>query len=299
MNKLVKIPLYVVGGAVALVALLAGSVYGLSSRRLSRTHEVQARPVLIPTDAAAIERGRHIAKVRSCADCHGQDFGGAKVIDDPVAGRLHGPNLTRGRGGLAAGYSDEDYVRAIRHGVAQNGRALVLMPSIEYTELSDQDLGALIAYLKSLPAVDRERGPVQLGPALRLAMLKGDLPLWVEKIDHVAPRPAVVNEEVSVAYGRYLATSCTGCHGPNLSGGRIPGAPPDWPSTSNLTPHESSRLSGWSEADFVQTLRTHRRPDGSELHPVMPAAIGAMTDTEIKALWLYLRSLPAYETGAR
>ncbi|HEX2101291.1 MAG TPA: cytochrome c, partial [Candidatus Synoicihabitans sp.] len=90
---------------------------------------------------------------------------------------------------------------------------------------------------------------------------------------------------------RYLAAGCTGCHGSQFAGGRIPGAPPDWPLAANLTPHESARLRTWSEADFFAALRTQRRPDGSQIHPVMPAAFGQLTDNEIKALWLYLQSL--------
>lgn len=298
-RKLVKIPLFILGGLIALIALAAGAVYATTNYRLSRLHKIETRPITIPVDAAMIARGKHIVTTRSCNDCHGADFGGAKVVDDPAAGKLYGPNITRGRGGLPADYSDQDYVRAIRHGLAQDGRALILMPSIEYAELSDEDLGAAIAYLKTLPAVDRERGPLSPGPVIRALMVAGQVQLAAEEIDHNAHRPASVVESPTAGYGKYLAASCTGCHGPNLSGGRIPGTPPDWPATSNLTPHASSRLSGWTEDQFIATLRTLKRPDGTALHPIMPAAIGQMTDTELKAIWAYLRSLPAAETGAR
>ncbi len=298
-RKLVKIPLIVLACLIGSLALAAGAVYATTNYRLSRLHKIETRPVAIPADAAMIARGKHIVTTRSCADCHGADFGGAKVVDDPAAGKLYGPNITRGRGGLPASYSDQDYVRAIRHGLAQDGRALILMPSIEYSELSDEDLGAAIAYLKTLPAVDRERGPLAPGPVIRALMVAGQVQLAAEEIDHAAHRPVSVVESPTAGYGKYLAVGCTGCHGPNLSGGRIPGTPPDWPATSNLTPHASSRLNGWTEDQFIATLRTLKRPDGTALHPIMPAAIGQMTDTELKALWAYLRSLPAYETGVR
>jgi mono/diheme cytochrome c family protein len=298
-RKLVKIPLIVLACLIGFLALAAGAVYATTNYRLSRLHQVETRPVAIPTDAAAIALGKHIVTTRSCADCHGADFGGAKVVDDPAAGQLHGPNITRGRGGLPASYSDQDYVRAIRHGLAQDGRALILMPSLEYTTLSDEDLGAAIAYLKTLPAVDRERGPVKPGPAIRALMVAGQVQLSAEEIDHAAHRPASVTPSPTAEYGKYLAAGCTGCHGPNLSGGKIPGAPPDWPATANLTPHTSSRVTTWTEDQFIATLRTLKRPDGTMLHPIMPAAIGQMTDTELKALWAYLRTLPATETAAR
>ena len=155
------------------------------------------------------------------------------------------------------------------------------MPSAEYTTLSDEDLGAMIAYLKTIPAVDRERGPLSPGPVIRALMVAGQVKLAAEVIDHAAHRPASVEKGITVAHGRYLAAGCTGCHGENLSGGKIPGAPPDWPATANLTPHTSSRLPAWSEQQFLATLRTQKRPDGTALHPLMPAAIGQMTDEEI------------------
>ena len=298
-RKFVKIPLVILAVLIGALALAAGGVYATTNYRLRRTHNVEVRPVSIPTDAAAIARGKHIVTTRSCADCHGADFGGAKVVDDPAAGQLFGPNITRGRGGLPANFSDLDYVRAIRHGLAQNGRAFILMPSLEYTTLSDEDLGAMIAYLKTIPAVDRERGPVQPGPVIRALMLAGQVQLSAEEIDHAAHRPASVAPSPTAEYGRYLAAACTGCHGPNLSGGKIPGAPPDWPATANLTPHASSRLPAWTEQQFITTLRTLQRPDGSKIHPLMPAAIGQMTDEELQAIWAYLRTLPAAETGTR
>jgi mono/diheme cytochrome c family protein len=298
-RKFVKIPLIVLAVLIGALALAAGGVYATTNYRLRRLHSIEVRPVAVPTDAATIARGKHIVTTRSCADCHGADFGGAKVVDDPAAGQLYGPNITRGQGGLPANYTDLDYVRAIRHGLAQDGRALIMMPSAEYTTLSDEDLGAIIAYLKTVPAVDRERGPLKPGPVIRALMVAGQVQLSAEEIDHAAHRPASVPPSPTAEYGKYLAAGCTGCHGPNLSGGKIPGAPPDWPSTANLTSHASSRLNAWTEDQFIATLRTLKRPDGSALHPLMPAAIGQMTDEELKAIWAYLRTLPATETGAR
>ncbi|HEY0966589.1 MAG TPA: cytochrome c [Opitutaceae bacterium] len=280
-----------VAGLLTLVLVAVGGVYGASHRKLTRKHDVTVRPVAVASDAATIARGKHLVTTRGCADCHGADLGGFLVINDPMVGRLAGPNLTAGRGGLPMDYSDTDYVRAIRHGLARDGRALMLMPSLEYQALSDEDLGAMIAYLKTVPAVDRERGPVAPGPISRLLIVNGEMKLSAEHIDHTAVRPVSVAAGISADYGRYLAASCTGCHGENFAGGRIPGAPPDWPAAANLTPHAGNGISSWNEAAFIATLRTAKRPDGSAVSPVMPAAIGQMTDDELKALWAYLRTL--------
>jgi cytochrome c553 len=290
---------YFVGGILVLVLAAAAVVYGVSSYKLNRKQSVHAREITIPNTTAAIERGRHLATTRGCTECHGSDLGGNEVINNPMVGKLHGSNLTRGVGGLPANFSDSDFVRAIRHGVTRDGRPLVLMPSAEYATMSDEDVGTLIAYLKSVPAVDRPRGPVSPGPVLRLMMVLDKFKLSAAEIDHSATQIASITPAVSVEYGKYLASSCVGCHGPNLSGGKIPGAPPDWPGASNLTPHSTAQIAQWNEAQFLEALRTRKRPDGTMIDPVMPAAFAQMTDLELKALWAYISTLPPVITGMR
>ena len=117
-------------------------------------------------------------------------------------------------------------------------------------------------------------------------------------IDHANVKPAVVTPAVTVDYGRYIAVGCTGCHGDNFSGGKIKIGPPDWPPAANLTPHADGRLAKWTEEDFIRALRTAKRPDGTELNPVMPRAFAALDDVELKAIWMYLKTLPAAPTGS-
>lgn len=297
MKRFLKFLGYFLSAVVLLVVVAAASVYTLSARKLGRSYAVNVAPVAVPSDAASVQRGRHIAETRGCIDCHGKDFGGAKVIDDPAVGLMWGSNLTAGRGSRTAGFTDDDWVRAIRHGVAKEGRGLVLMPSLEYSHFSDADLGALIAYLKTVPKVDRDSVPVTVGPVARALMLAGEIKIAAEHIDHAGLRPPVVTPGITVDYGRYLAVGCTGCHGEQFAGGRIPGAPPDWPASRNLTP--SGDLARWSEADFLKVLETGVRPDGKQLNPVMPIAFGKMTDVEKKALWTYLRTLPPAATSGQ
>jgi mono/diheme cytochrome c family protein len=298
-KTVLKVVRYVVGGILFLVLAVVAVVYGVSSYKFSRKHSVQPREIPIPNTAAAIERGRHIVTTRGCMDCHGKDLGGAKVVDDPMVARFFGSNLTRGVGGVPADFGDIDFLRAIRHGVARDGRPLVLMPSYEYSMMSDEDMAAVIAYVKSVPPVDRPRGPVSAGPIGRLLTVLGEFKLSAEEIDHDAKQIASITPAVSADYGKYLSATCIGCHGPNMSGGKIPGGPPDWPPAANLTPHSSGRLSEWTEAQFVAALRTQKRPDGTQINPVMPAAFGQMTDLELKAMWAYISTLPAAETGVR
>lgn len=300
MKKLTKI-LFSVLAALAGVALIAVTLVLFRSRAaLQQEFHVSVRPVAIPAGADALARGRHFAETRGCNDCHGRDFAGGKVIEDGAMGRIYGPNLTHGRGGRTARFTDEDWVRAIRHGVGPDNKGLMIMPSLEYSQLSDEDLGDLIAYLKSVPAVDRERVPSAYGPIARLLLtVSPEKMIAANAIDHAHAGPAAVAKGPTVAYGKYLSAGCIGCHGPNLAGGKIDIGPPDWPLAANLTPHPDSHLAKWSEQDFISVLRQGKRPDGSELNPVMPRLFGQMDDVELKALYAYLRSLPPVAHGAR
>jgi len=299
MSRFIRILVYTIGALALLLAVAATWVHFASRARLDRMFAVTPRPVAIPTDAAALARGRHLAQTRGCSDCHGKDFAGNKVIEDGAMGRVHGPNLTRGKGGRVATWTDADWVRAIRHGVAPDGHALFLMPAEEYQFLSDEDLGALIGFLKSVPPVDRERVKIELGPVARVLVATDKIKLPASVIDHPNVKPAAVTPGVTPEYGRYVAATCMGCHGPNFSGGKIEAGPPNWPEAANLTPHASGGVAKWNEADFLQAIRAGKRPDGSEINPIMPRVFAQMDDTELKAIWAYLRTLPSVPKGVR
>ena len=283
-----------------LISAAAAAVYRLSERRLTRHYEVSVETIAIPTDAASIERGGHIAKIRGCRECHGDDLGGATVVEDPKAGMIYGVNLTRGRGGLADNYSDADFLRAIRHGVGRDGHPLLLMPSAEFHALTDEDVGAVIAYVKNVPPVDRQVPPSHFGPIMRTVLVldKDAQLLSAEHIDHAARQSAAAPTS-ELDRGRYLAVSCTFCHGDGFSGGVIPGVPPDFPPAKNLT--TGGEMKDWSEEQFAKVLRTGLRPDGRKLDSkYMPwTAFKAMSDAEIRALWDYLRSVPPKADGNR
>lgn len=284
----------------ALVVIAVAAVYLLSARRLSQRFEVTAAAVAVPTDEAARIEGRRLYISRGCADCHDQDLGGKMVLDDFMAGTIAGPNLTTGAGGIGE-RSDLDLVRAIRHGVAPDGRGLIFMPAHEYNPFADAEIGAIIAAMRAAAPVDRASTPVRVGPLMRLLFLLGQVPvLPAELVPHAAPRPPAPEVAQTAAYGAYLANLCIGCHGPGLSGGAIPGVPPDWPAASNLTSDASTGLGGWGEADFIRAMREGTRRDGTAIDPVMPwRNFSKMTDLELRALWLHLSALPARPSGGR
>lgn len=280
----------ILGLLLLIIVIAAGGLYAASAYRLNQNYDVSIDPISIPSDSAAIAHGRHIAVTRGCGDCHGSSLAGSTAVDDPMIGSLRGSNLTPG--GVGAAYSDEDWIRALRHGIAPDGSPLVFMPSFEYYHLSDRDLRALIAYLKQLPSVDRKMSDPELGPMGRAMVVtgQGNFRLSAARIDHDAPRPEAPKPGPTVAYGEYLSHSCMGCHKPDLSGGPISGAPPSWPPAANITPHEDG-IGTWSKNDFYRAMRQQVRPDGSPIDPVMPADMGKMTDQELTALWLYLQTV--------
>ena len=301
MKRWIKRIAVAVLGIVVVLGMAGATVYGVGGRYYKRTYDIKAESVSVPNDGAAIERGKHIANaIAKCTDCHGANLQGNIMIDAPMFVRLAASNLTSGKGGVAANYkTDADWVRAIRHGVRPDGSALVFMPSQYYNQLSDQDLGDLIAYVKSMAPQDNEVAARKIGPIARaLTVAKKLPPLPVDQIDHDAPRPAAVAPGVTVEYGEYLSTigGCKGCHRENLAGGPDKFGPPGAPAPSNLTP--GGGMANWSEQDFFNALRTGKRPDGSNIDPFMPWRFTAqMTDDEIRATWLYLKSLPPTPTA--
>lgn len=293
-----------ISGLLGLAVLAAITVYALSSYRMNRLYPVEVRSMDIPTDLAGIERGRHLAvAIGKCVDCHGPNLAGKVFIDDPMMGRFVGSNLTSGQGGIGKIFTDTDFERALRHGVKPDGKPMLFMPAELFTYFSDQDLGAVIAYVKSVPPVDNSPPSLRVGPVSRVLFLAGKFPQLIaaELIDHkvhpTAPHPGVTPE-----YGRYLAITgrCMSCHGRGLSGGQVPGTPPDpknFPPAANLTPRG---IGTWTEKDFFTALRQGKRPDGSTLNPFMPwMYTSQMTDDEIRALWAFLKTVPPKDSGNR
>jgi mono/diheme cytochrome c family protein len=279
-----------VGGLVGVVVLVALGVYAYGGWRLNRSFSVEPASVVIPTDLAAVERGRYLAAgVGVCITCHGENLAGQWMVNDPQLGYVRTPNLTPGQNGIGRSYTDADWVRAIRHGVGPSGKGIVFMPTDYYFHLTDDDLGALIAYLKALPPVDTEPARTQFtfpSQALIGSGAFGEV-MRAALIDHTGPRPATPSDR-----GHYLAiaTGCSFCHGQTFGGGQgpEPGAPPG----PALT--RAGHLRTWSDADFISTMRTGVTPYGKPINPLFMPWHGYrhMSDEDLLAIWRYLQSIP-------
>lgn len=284
----------IAGGLIALLLVLAVGLSIVGGSRLNKTHDITAESITIPTDAESLARGQHLVDV-GCRDCHTAELTGQPLINDPAIGTVYAANIT----GLAGSHTDEEIVRAIRHAVDTDGRQLMIMPAEAFIHFSQEDLGSLIAYLKTLPRSGQDTPNPDLaflGRVLLAAGMFGDV-FPAEYIDHDMPYAEMPEVGANLAYGEYLSHFCTSCHGANLAGGPPPD--PDSPPAPNLTP--AGDLGGWTQEDFLTTIRTGVTPNGRELNPdAMPwQSFAKFDDDELIGLWLYLQTLPAVETAAQ
>jgi mono/diheme cytochrome c family protein len=250
------------------------------------------------TDSARVAHGRHLARA-ACAGCHGEDYGGRLFLDGMPFMRLYAPNLTNGRGGAARTFSDADFDGAIRWGHLPDGRSLLIMPSDVFVFLADDDLEDIIGALRAATPVDTQTPAPAVGPVGRMLIGLGVAKLQsAVATEHIATAPAKAPPvSATVDYGRYLAHigGCIRCHGPGLSGGPVQNMGPATHIASNLTP---DGLSAYNESTFVRALRQGVRPSGTPIDTFMPwREFRTLSDTELGALYTYLRTVPARPFG--
>ena len=251
------------------------------------------------SDPSLVQRGESIVRVAAvCGHCHGEDLSGGREFRDWRIGTARASNLTPdAETGLGA-WSDAEIVRALRNGQHKSGRLLApVMPYEWFHEMSDGDALAVARYLKSLQPV---RNEVKQSPSFWFKLGK----LFLR------PKPAMAASApprgATAEYGGYLSQHvalCADCHTPRTGIRSTPDRsrlfagmtdpPKGFPAKpSNLTPDNETGIGTWSEADFIQTLRTGKNPQGVTLHPFMPREVGRMTDDDLRAIYRYLRTLP-------
>lgn len=300
MRKLLKWVGLGIGGVLGLALILVGILYVrggmLLTADIAMSDEVTAQDdglrmtsavATAAQDAKAVAWGQHLTRSHACTECHRADLSGQVLADDPPF-RAVASNLTGGAGGIGRTYTDRDWEQAIRHGVRPDRRALLVMPSDSYAALSDDEMHALIAYLKTVPPVDNVL-PETVVRSLGRILLGTGAPLTItSKIDQTRPHQAVAPPiEATVAFGAYrAATICTVCHGQKMEGAPHPEPGAPWSPSMRAA-------QAWSEAEFITALRTGVKPSGAVLNEkYMPwPYVGQMTDTELRALYRYIQTL--------
>lgn len=301
------------GGLVALLVVATA----VTLVREHRTWDAPMPALVASKDPAVIARGRYLVKGPAhCEGCHAPE--GAAATDGDVAlvggvdfklplGIIRSRNLTSDRETGLGAVSDGAIARALRYGVDRDGHALA--PFMPFADLSDDDVVAILSYLRAQPAVRNEvvrRELNPLGHVVAAFLLKPPGP--------TKPIAATAPEGPSLERGRYLAESvgnCAGCHtardlrtgaftGPRFAGGMTFTSKTDAKVTlvsPNLTPDATTgRLATWNEEVFVARFKTGRGAEGTH----MPwEAFARMTDDDLRSLWRFLSALPPvqHDTG--
>jgi mono/diheme cytochrome c family protein len=301
----------------AVIGLLVAAAVLLVLLRWNRTFEAPTPAIQASTDPAVIATGRYLAYGPAhCAQCHaGPGTGPALERGEQVplaggfafalpVGTFRTPNLTTDSATGIGRLSDGQIARMLRHGVRHDGRAAI--PFMNYHELSDADLLALISFLRSQPPVRNAVPPHDvnfLGKAVLAFVIKPIGPKTTPPRE--SPPPGA-----TVARGSYLVEAvgeCADCHtqrsmvdgsftGPRLAGGSpipVDGQPGMELVPPNLTPDpRTGRIASWSEAQFLARFR--RGPLIAQ--SIMPwNGFGRMTDDDLRAIYRYLRTVPPVE----
>jgi cytochrome c553 len=303
-NALLKWGGVLITGLVTLIsmALLVLALMGFS--KLNARYDNPVAAIQVAGTAAQIARGEKLAN--TCSSCHspgnelplsGSNFG--VKFDMPPLGTLYAPNLTPS--GDIKDWTDGEVIRAIREGVHKDGRSLLIMPSDNFRNMSDNDVQALVAYLRSQPNTGGPTPANQLNLLGAVFMNLSDFRTAQQPVGSVtAPQPG------TSAYGKYLVDfmGCRSCHGDRLQGkvdNGQPGPPPG-PNLTQIVPQ-------WTEEQFMTFFNTGHLPGGGMVPTVTlpnelteprmpwPTTRAVATDDELRAMWLYLHSLPALKQG--
>jgi len=284
--KVLKWVLGSLGVILILIAIFAFVTITKGEAKVAVQYSLEYDDALIPSDSASIALGRYIAESHACQACHKSDFSGEIMVDAPPF-TIVPSNLTRGVGGVGASFSDADWLRAIRHGVGQDGRGLLIMPSEAYHNMSDEEVGALIAYLKQVPPVNNELPKTTFKALGKFIMgISEDMKLAPDLLP-LEPRMVMPELGPTAEWGKYRASVfCQVCHGNDLLGAQSPD--PAAPFAPDLRATQSWGLDG-----FKKSLREGVTPSNRKIaDEFMPwSSIGNLSDVEIEALYAYISTL--------
>jgi mono/diheme cytochrome c family protein len=277
MKKFLKWTGFVVAGLVGIVLIGALYVYFASESEFSRRFAV-ATPAMptIPADADTIAEGARLAHMRGCHACHGDQLTGSVPVDIPKVVKFTTPNLT-------GKFTDAELVTAIRTGVKRDGTSSWLMPSVMFAHMSDEDLGRIVAYLRSVPASAGLDGRTEMRPIGRMIVAMGDFVSSAREVATLSEKIISFDRADPVSHGRYLVMNlCSECHGQDLNGRPVAHNAP------NL-----SVVKGYSASAFAQFMKDGKGLGGRELELMSATArdrFSIMTPEEIGAMYAFLQS---------
>jgi hypothetical protein len=286
---------------------------------------VPLKEVSIKSTPEMIEKGKYLANhVMVCMDCHskrdwkvysgppieGTLGQGGEIFDEKLGfpGSFPSANITPFN---LKEWSDAEIYRAITSGVKKNGNAMFpIMPYPYYGTLDSEDIFSIIAYLRTIPAI--ESYPAESNPAFPMSIIINTFP----KPANPAPKPP---KSDTLKYGEYLvkAATCIECHTPAIhgqivkekafSGGRSFEFPDGLLMSSNITPDKETGIGNWTKQAFIDRFHAY----DLNVNPPMPVGKGmiqtimpwtmyaGMTNEDLSAVYTYLRSLPPVENRVK
>ncbi len=259
-----------------------GAVYVGSERIIADVERVPGFELTLVASADVIEHGRHIARTRGCFGCHGQQLEGMVFDEWGWSSRSVAPNIAKS----ARAMDDAALEAVIRQGIGTDGRALWSMPSYNFVHLTDDDLSALILFLRSAEIVDSELPSPSLGLRARWSIVTGaeeHMAAWGEHVPAMITGP---DDDPAHVRGEYIAmTTCNECHGFDLRGNISPyGHTPDL-----------AMVRGYDFEQFTTLMKTGTSLDGRDQIPLMSMIardrFGSFTDQELEDLYAFLTSL--------
>ena len=279
MRKLLRWLGYGAAALAGLVLIAAAWIWFASWREINRAYAAVPERLVRPSAAQLADAPRQ-ARVLGCISCHGEGLRGHLMFDEPGVATVWAPNLTE----VAAHASDQQLARAIRQGIGADGRPLWIMPSAQFSRLSEGEVAALIAYMRSLPRGGEATPAVSLGPLGRFGVASGRFHSAPAEMEDFRTREPFDVGPAHEAGRRLAATACAVCHGPDLSGGQ--------PGPETRAPDLA--VAGAYDLDQFRTLmRTGRPPSGRDLGLMGRVARGDfshLNDEEVAALYEYLRA---------
>ncbi len=280
----IKRGLLVLGLLAGIAAVGVGTLYARSEWMLADVEPGPGFEVVLESTAAVLAHGRHIARTRGCFGCHGQQLQGVVFDDWAWSGRSVAPNLA-----LAARAHDDSVLEAvIRQGIGPDGRALWSMPSYNFVHLNDEDLSALILFLRSADVVEIDLPSARLGLRARWWLVTGEEDHMVTWAEHVPPFITGEEDDPAIVRGEYIAmTTCNECHGFDLRG-----SIDEFGTTPDL-----AIVRAYSFEDFSTLMKTGTSLAGRDDLPLMSMVardrFASFTDQELDDLYAFLSTLSA------
>lgn len=302
----------VIGYTLGALALLLSLSAAYIQMRGIPTYPVQAPKLHIVSDSIRVAEGKRLVGM-TCAQCHRSGDGtlsGRAFPGEAALGQSYfASNITQHPEAGIGHYTDGELAYLLRTGIKRTGAfAPPWMP--RFNHLSDDDMAAIIAYLRSGDEAVQPSPVVQ--PAFEPSFLTKALTnLVIKPLPYSAQPIATPSATDQVALGRYLVVGryeCYSCHSasfqsvdllePEKTPGYLGGGNPvsNWEGhtvhSANLTPDRETGLGTWTDTQFIEALRFGKHPAGRTLRqPMMPYA--AMSDAEAVAIWAYLQAVPA------